>query len=97
MATAVISARVPESVKARVDAVIREAGTTQAEVINGVWRTIAETGELPEDPERGARLEGQRARFRAFMKWRESLPPIDPEFADMSDEELLAMKAEKYV
>jgi polar amino acid transport system ATP-binding protein len=47
MPTVVVSGRVDEDVKLRADAVIRAAGSSVARVINDVWRSIAESGELP--------------------------------------------------
>ncbi len=47
MPTVVVSGRVDEDVKLRADAVLRAAGSSVARVINDVWRSIAESGELP--------------------------------------------------
>ena len=48
MATAVVSGRVDEQVKARVDSFIRAAGLSTGDVIRAVWERIAQTGEVPD-------------------------------------------------
>lgn len=53
MATAVVSGRVDEAVKARADAYIRAAGLGVADVVKAVWEHIAQTGEVPV-PDAGA-------------------------------------------
>ncbi|WP_019238994.1 MULTISPECIES: type II toxin-antitoxin system RelB/DinJ family antitoxin [Enorma] len=48
MATAVVSGRVDEQVKARAEAFIRAAGLSAGDVIRMVWERIAQTGEIPD-------------------------------------------------
>lgn len=48
MATAVVSGRVDEQVKARAEAFIRAAGLSAGDVIRMVWERIARTGEIPD-------------------------------------------------
>lgn len=48
MATAVISGRVDERVKARAEVFIRAAGLSTGDVIRVVWGRIARTGEIPD-------------------------------------------------
>ena len=48
MATAVISGRVDERVKARAEVFIRAAGLSAGDVIRMVWEHIAQTGEVPD-------------------------------------------------
>lgn len=47
MATAVISGRVDERVKARAELFIHAAGLSAGDVIRMVWEHIAQTGEIP--------------------------------------------------
>ncbi len=47
MSTVTVSGRVDEAVKRIADMHIRKLGYTQAEVIAGVWRYIADTGSIP--------------------------------------------------
>lgn len=88
MPTAVVSGRVDARVKERVDAIIREAGTTSADVIKDVWTTIARTGTLPTSQEQIDELEERKRRFAEFKAFIASLPPSKPEYAHMSDDEL---------
>lgn len=55
MATAVISGRVDERVKARAEVFIHAAGLSAGDVIRMVWERIAQTGEIPDA---AAALEG---------------------------------------
>ena len=48
MATAVISGRVDERVKARAEVFIRAAGLSAGDVVRMVWEHIAQTGEVPD-------------------------------------------------
>lgn len=96
MPTAVVSGRVDEDLKRKADVIIRAAGTTVGNVINDVWRTIAETGDLPATPmqvdERLAKREG----FDAFVEWFEALPQQNEAYAGMTDDEILAQRVDDY-
>ena len=48
MATAVVSGRVDERVKARAEVFIHAAGLSAGDVIRMVWERIARTGEIPD-------------------------------------------------
>lgn len=48
MATAVISGRVDERVKARAEVFIHAAGLSAGDVVRMVWEHIAQTGEVPD-------------------------------------------------
>ena len=96
MPTVVISGRVDEDVKLRADAVIRAAGSSVARVINDVWRSIAETGELPASPEIQDEQAVKRAAFESFVGWFDGLPPQNEAFADMTDDEILAGRVDDY-
>ena len=47
MATIVVSGRVDENVKRKVDRIIEREGTTVGDVIRDVWINISLTGKLP--------------------------------------------------
>lgn len=95
VATAVISGRVDESVKQRADVIIRDAGETVASVINMVWETIVETGELPPAITRKDKADEAKT-FEAFISWLDTLPEENPEYSDFSDDEILALKVADY-
>ena len=60
MATAVVSGRVDEQVKARAEAFIRAAGLSTGDVIRVVWEHIARTGEVPDVGDAAERLDAAR-------------------------------------
>ena len=96
MSTAVVSGRIDADLKVQVDAIVRNAGSSISEVINNVWLTIAQTGELPADNLRTDGFAEQRARFEAFEGWLAALPEPNPAYIHMSDEEILATKVDRY-
>ena len=97
MATAVVSGRVDEDVKRRADIIIRSSGLTVAGVIADVWQDIVETGQVPRRQRLIDEQSEQRKTFESFMEWFEALPPQNEEYADMSDDEILALKVTEYV
>ena len=99
MPTAVVSGRVDVKLKRQVDAILSTHGTTANDVIGAVWEQIAQTHEVPMriKPEEAERLARQRAKFAEFEKFLETLPPINPEYANMTDDEILAMRIDEYV
>ncbi|MBQ9005689.1 MAG: type II toxin-antitoxin system RelB/DinJ family antitoxin [Atopobiaceae bacterium] len=96
MPTVVVSGRVDEDVKVRADAVIRAAGSSVARVINDVWRSIADSGELPSAPELSSKQSKKRAAFESFMEWFDGLPPQNETVARMTDDEILAGRLDDY-
>ena len=96
MPTVVVSGRVDEDVKLRADAVIRAAGSSVARVINDVWHSIAESGELPAAPGFKDEQDEKRAAFESFMEWFDDLPPQKEAFARMTDDEILAGRVDDY-
>lgn len=86
MATAIVSGRVDESIKKIADAHIRRKGLTPAEVIAGVWQSIAETGEVPVSPhnESETRKKSAGQRLAALRK----TAPLGTPLATMSDEDI---------
>lgn len=97
MPTAVVSGRVDEDVKRRADVIIRKSGSSVGAVINDVWQTIVETGELPASPSQVQELQSKRATFGAFMKWFDSLPAQNDAFDGMTDDEILSWRVNDYV
>lgn len=96
MASSVVSGRVDERVRLRADAVIRKAGLTPTEIIQNVWRSIADTGEIPAEvrPTQASQAEvGALDRLDGFLA---SLPSPNPDFSEMSDDDILAMKVLDY-
>ena len=96
MPTVVVSGRVDEDVKLRADAVIRAAGSSVARVINDVWRSIAESGELPAATGFKDEQAEKRTTFHSFMEWFDGLPPQSESFARMTDDEILAGRVDDY-
>ena len=89
MATAVVSGRVSEDVKAQAGRVIRKHGLTVGDVIKNVWTEIARTGELPEvaraqETEPAANSDA----IDDFLAFIDSLPPADEELINMTDEQM---------
>ena len=90
MPTVVVSGRVDEDIKLRADVVIRAAGSSVARVISDVWRSIAESGELPTSPELSDEQAEKRVAFESFMVWFNGLPPQNEAYAHLTDDEILA-------
>lgn len=91
MATAVVSGRVDEDVKRKVDRVIERAGTTVGDVIRNVWMTISITGELPSTQVQEDEFRQRRTRFKEFMELRSTLPHAPEWAAGLTDEQLRNM------
>ena len=72
------------------------AGSSVARVINDVWRSIADSGELPAAPELLDEQAEKRAAFESFMEWLDGLPPQNEAFANMTDDEILAGRVDDY-
>ncbi|MGI6221279.1 MAG: hypothetical protein ACOYIP_05365 [Coriobacteriales bacterium] len=92
MATAVISGRVDTRVQQKADVVLRKAGLTPTDIIQRIWGAMAATGEIPE-----VLLERDAARqpdnpLEHLARFLESLPAVDTAYADMSDNDILALK-----
>lgn len=97
MATVVVSGRVDEHVKRRVDEVLARAGKTPAEVIGDLWVRIYQTGRLPDSPGEEELFEGQRRRFADFLEFVCDEPPTPDWLVTLTDKELHEMKAADYV
>ncbi len=96
MATAIVSGRVDEAVKARAAHAIAAAGMSVGDVIKAVWENIAATGEVPQPPARDAGAAAGAERMRAFMRLRAELPAV-PELVGLSDDAMRELVAERYV
>lgn len=95
MATAILSGRVEESVKAKAAVHLRDAGVTAGDVIRTVWEAIAATGEVPRQIS-DAGKDSQRAAFEKLMLLRDELPPV-PELASMDKQQMRDMIAERHL
>ena len=97
MPAAVVSGRVDDAIRQKADVVMRKAGFTPTEIIQNVWATMARTGSVPEAA-RPAQ-EGEDAHVEAFARlegFLGSLPPVNPAYADLSDDEILALRVQDY-
>ena len=94
MATVVVSGRVDEEVKLKVDRVLERAGKTPAEVIKDMWVNISITGKLPTTQQQIDEFKEKRRKFHEFIELVESLPPAPEWFATMTDREMNDMIAE---
>lgn len=91
MATAVVSGRVDVRVRDRANRVIRAAGLSTADVIKGVWTSIAQTGTLPDAFLAGRAQDSADGRLEDFLDFVDSLPPAPAELANMTDEEMACL------
>lgn len=94
MATMVVSGRVDEDVKRRVDQVLEREGKTQGDVIRDVWVTISQTGRLPDTVTEEKIFKEKRRRFQEFLAFLESTPPAPDWFGTMTDEQMRDMIVE---
>ena len=96
MSTAVVSGRVDERVRQRADVALRKAGLTPTDIIQSVWNEIARSGDVP-DIARPGRAEGDGpAALERFERFLEKLPPVNPAYADFSDDEILALRVQDH-
>ena len=96
MATAIVSGRVDEAVKARAARHIHAAGMSVGDVIKAVWEHIAETGEVPSPAPATDSAWCQRERLQALRAFRDGLP-TKPELIGLGDAEMRVLIAERYV
>lgn len=96
MATAIVSGRVDEVVKAQAARHIHAAGMSVGDVIKAVWEHIAETGEVPSPAPAADSAWRQKERLRALWAFRDELPH-KPELIGLGDAEMRALIAERYV
>ena len=96
MATAVVSGRVDEAVRQKADNVMRKNGLKPSDVIQNVWNAMAETGEVPEVACPPRNKGEKRSAMDRLESLAENLPPVNPAYADLSDEEILAQRVRDY-
>ncbi len=96
MSTAVVSGRVDDLVRQKADAVLRKANLTPSDVIQNVWGTIAQTGEVPIAAQSRPSDDCGNNAFANFEKFLVSLPPVNPAYADWEDEDILELRVRDY-
>ena len=96
MPTTVVSGRVDETVRQKADNVMRKNGLKPSDVIQNIWNTMAKTGEVPEVALPPRDEEKTRSAMERLESLLESLPPVNPAYADLSDEEILALRVRDY-
>ena len=96
MATAVISGRVDERVRQRADIVMRKAGLKTSDIIQSVWTYMAEEGEVPEIARLSTETGGKEEALEHLRLFLESLPPANPAYEGLSDDDILALKVHDY-
>ena len=97
MPTTVISSRVDETIRQRVDVVLRKEGLRPSEVVQQLWTYIAQTGTIPPAARPTEAADEKQEALAHLASFLDSLPPANPAYADWSDEEVLALKAHDYV
>ena len=93
MPTAVVSGRVDETVRQRADVALRKAGLKPSDVIQAIWASMAQTGEVPEIAMPASAATKQPGALEALARFSSSLPPANPKYAGWSDKDLIALKA----
>lgn len=94
MATVVVSGRIDEAVKAQADRYLKAAGMSVADLIRTTWENVAATGEVPTpvaDPALTA-----HERWEKFMEFCDSMPPADPRYAELTDEQFKDLRVSRY-
>ena len=93
MATAVVSGRVSEANRQRAEIAMRKAGLKPTDVIQSVWATMAETGEVPEIARKRTAAPAEYDALDKLNQLLSTLPPVNPEYSEWSDEDILKLKA----
>ena len=93
MATAIISGRVDDAVKAKAAVYLKAAKVTPGEVIKIVWENIAATGKIPAAEPAGERQENACDRL---IRLCDELPPSS-ELTSLTKQQMRDMIAEKYL
>ena len=96
MPTAVVSGRVDEMARQKADIAMRKAGLTPTEVIQNVWSVMARTGEVPEIARPAPDKEKGKEAIKRLERLLELLPPVNPTYAHLSDDEILALKVREH-
>lgn len=95
MATAVVSGRVDEQVKARAEAFIRAAGLSTGDVIRVVWERIARTGEIPDAGDDVEQLDVSRDPLGRLGELRASFGACE-DLVNLDDDQMRDMIASRY-
>lgn len=95
MATAVVSGRVDEQVKARADAFIRAAGLSTGDVIRAVWERIAQTGEVPDACDGIGQQHAKRDSLERLGELRASFGACE-DLVELDDVQMRDMIASRY-
>ena len=93
MATAVVSGRVDEAIRQRADVAMRKAGLKPTDVIQGVWATMAKTGEVPDVARPVAAASKEQEAMVRLDNFLKALPPVNSAYVGWSDDDILALKA----
>ena len=93
MATAVVSGRVGEAIRPRADIAMRKANLTPTDVIQGVWATMAKTGEVPDIVRPVTAVPKEQEAMARLDRFLNSLPPANSTYAGWSDDDILALRA----
>lgn len=96
MASAVISGRVDDGIRRKADVAMRKAGLKPSDIIQNAWALIADAGEVPEVLRSGAGGERGQAGIARLERFLDSLPPANPAYADLTDDEILSTKTRDY-
>ncbi|MBP3866643.1 MAG: hypothetical protein J6D25_02375 [Eggerthellaceae bacterium] len=93
MATAVVSGRVSESIRQRAEIVMRKAGLKPTDIIQSVWATMAETGEVPDIAQKRPAAQAEHDALEKLNRFLDTLPPANPKYSGWNDSDILALKA----
>ena len=96
MNSAVVSGRVSQDTKTRVDHVLKKNKLGVGEFIKIIWGYVAQTGELPECalPQKGSTANSKA--FDDFEQFVSSLPPAAHEFAIMTEADMKQFLGDEY-
>ena len=97
MATSVVSGRVDESVRQRADLVMRKAGLKPTDIIQGVWAFMARTGEIPDVVQPAGAADNSPDFLVLLNDFFQTLPPMNPAYAGLSDDDILSSKVRDHV
>ena len=96
MGTSVVSGRVEDATRHKADLAIRKAGLTANSVIQNLWASIAESGEVPQAAQPGGGDAGKQAALERLDAFLAKLPPVNSEYEGWSDNEILALQVDDH-
>lgn len=94
MATAVVSGRIDASLRDKAAPYLKLAGVTAGDVIKTVWKSIAETGQVPQPVEAEA---GRASALEEFFSLCDSNTSASDWLATMTDAEMRDILGERDV